>query len=126
MSRFLAIVCCAVLMTACASSPREGAATAGSQSVITREEIAASGFANMEDVITRLRPQYLRGRGRTTIMGPPDEVAVYLDNSHLGNATALRGITASSVVRVEYISGPDTGFRFGMNHPAGVIHITTR
>jgi hypothetical protein len=118
-----------LVLSACASAGAgDGppAASAGSQATITREEIAASGLTNMEEVITRLRPQYLRSRGQSSLRGPPDQAAVYMDFTHLGGPTSLRGIIASAVLRVEYISGPDTSYRFGMNHPAGVIHVITR
>jgi outer membrane cobalamin receptor len=124
----LLLLSCVILISACATASGTGApaATAGSHNVITREEIARSGFVTMEEVITRLRPQFLRGRGQSTLLGGADRVIIYMDNTQLGTASALRGITADIVVRVEFISGPDTSFRFGMNHPAGVIHIITR
>lgn len=103
-----------------------GPSAARGSNVINQDEIAATGLANMEDVIQRLRPQYLRVRGRTSIMNPKDEVAVYVDDVHSGTASFLRSIGANSVRRVEYVSGPDTGFRFGMSHTAGVIHIITK
>jgi hypothetical protein len=30
------------------------------------------------------------------------------------------------VLRVEFIRGPDTGFKFGLDHQAGVIHVITK
>jgi outer membrane cobalamin receptor len=94
--------------------------------VITREEIAATNMGNMSDVIQQLRPQYLRTRGRTSINLAGDQVAVYMDDVHMGSVSVLSQIGANGVKRVEYVRGPDTGFKFGLDHQAGVVHIITK
>lgn len=97
-----------------------------SANTITREEIAATSMGNMADVIQQLRPQFLRSRGRTSINLPADQVAVYVDDIHLGTTSVLNTISANNVLRVDFIRGPDTGFKFGLDHQAGVIHIITK
>lgn len=123
--RFATILVTTLSLAGCASSGGTGGQV-GRQNTITREEITATGLSNMEDVITQLRPHYLRGRGQSTISGGADRVSVYVDNAQLGGPETLRSVIASSVARVEFVTGPDTAYRFGMNHPAGVIHILTR
>jgi outer membrane receptor for ferrienterochelin and colicin len=119
-----------VLALGCASSGSTATADDQGQSrtsnVITREEIAATSMGNMADVIQQLRPQFLRTRGRTSINLPADQVAVYMDDVHVGTTSALRTISANTVLRVEFIRGPDTGFKFGLDHQAGVIHVITK
>ena len=80
----------------------------------------------MQEAITRLRPQYLRGRGQTSVTQGADRVQVYMDNLHLGGEESLRTIPANGVIRVEFVTGTDSGFRFGTTHPAGVVHIITK
>jgi outer membrane cobalamin receptor len=115
----------------CGAARRSGDATTSStrpsSSVITRSEIVASGLMTMQEVIERLRPHFLRSRGRSSIMRTSsDQVEVYLDDVYGGNTSVLRNIDATTVQQVEFVSGPETGFRFGRNHSAGVIHIVTR
>ena len=126
------IILGAALAVGCASSgsgtAEDGSAAPArsSSNVILREEIIATGPGNMEEVIQRLRPQFLRGRGRTSINLPADQIAVYMDDVHLGTVSVLNTIGANAVLRVEFIRGADTGFRFGLDHQAGVIHIITK
>ena len=47
-----------------------------------------------------------------------DEVAVYMDDVHVGAEDALRTISANGIQRVAYINARDTTFRFGANHAA--------
>jgi outer membrane receptor protein involved in Fe transport len=107
-------------------SEAPAAAQSRNSSVITPEEIAATNMSNMEEVIQRLRPQYLRTRGRTSINLVSDQVAVYMDDVHMGSVSVLSQIGTNGVKRVEYVRGPDTGFKFGLNHQAGVIHIISK
>jgi outer membrane cobalamin receptor len=121
-----------VIALGCASSGSTEAGPADDQgqsrtsNIITREEIAATSMGNMADVIQQLRPQFLRSRGRTSINLAADQVAVYMDNVHVGTTGALSTISANTVLRVEFIRGPDTGFKFGLDHQAGVIHVITK
>jgi outer membrane receptor protein involved in Fe transport len=85
----------------------------------------AANVTNMLDAIQQLRPQYLRGRGNSSLSGGSDQVKVYLNGSEFGGASSLRTLQPGNVERVEFVRGPDTAVRFGMNNPAGVISITT-
>jgi outer membrane cobalamin receptor len=126
-ARFFMTVCAAAAL-GCASGTGAGDTPSQSRNsnVITRAEIQAAGLANMQDVIQQLRPQFLRTRGRTSINLPADQVAVYIDDVHVGTANVLNTIGATGVMRVEFVRGPDTGFKFGLDHQAGVIHIITK
>ena len=123
------LVLLAVTALGCASggtTSTSGAAPATNRNMLLREEITASGVGNMHDAIQRLRPQFLRVRGQSSITQGGDRVAVYMDNVHLGAEDVLRTIGANGVIRVEYVNGPDTTYKFGSNHSAGVIHIITK
>jgi len=121
----------ALSATGCASSGDPATASAPAaqpnrQNILLREEITAAGVGNMQDAIQRLRPQFLRVRGQSSITQGGDAIAVYMDNVSIGGIDVLRTIGANGVLRVEYVAGPDTAFRFGSNHSAGVIHIVTK
>jgi outer membrane cobalamin receptor len=49
-----------------------------------------------------------------------------MDDVHMGTVAVLSTIGANAVQRVEFIRGADTGFKFGLDHQAGVIHIITK
>jgi hypothetical protein len=108
-------------------------ATAGSgargreSNVITEQEIATSHLQTAHDVIARLRPIYLRSRGRTTVnAGAIDYASVFMDGQYFGDISALRTIQAASIREIRYLNGPDAATRFGMQFGAGAIAITTR
>lgn len=129
-SSLLILLALATIPGCGAARPRDDGAVSTprrSSNIIARDEIAASGLMTMQEVIERLRPQFLRSRGRSSIMRTSsDQVEVYVDDMYGGNTSMLRNIDATTVQQVEFVSGPETGFRFGRNHSAGVIHIVTR
>lgn len=127
-------------LTACATSNTALPGSAASdRNSLSREEIVSVGTTNLHDVIARLRPQFLRGRGASSIVGNfdrqcnngqgcygPDRPEVYLDRAHLGGIDLLRTINTETVENVLFITGADTQIQFGMNHPGGVIHVISR
>lgn len=105
------------------------------RNLLSREEITGSGLTNLHEAIQRLRPQFLRGRGSSGISSNfdaecrcyrPDVPEVYMDRARLGTLDVLKSINVEQVRQVQFITGPDTNFQFGLNHPGGVIHIITR
>jgi hypothetical protein len=124
----------ALLLAACAGGG--GAPPVRPQrDLIRAEEIAASGAPTAFEVIERLRPEYLRGRGTTTVREAPvvsattpDPVLpqVYVNGVNAGSLEALRGIAATEVREIRFIRAADATTRFGTNHPNGVIEVITR
>ena len=123
-NRFGVLVLCAALV-GCAASAAGSTERRSSSNVLTRSEIVESGVTNLYDAIQQLRPQYLRSRGNTSLSGGSDQIKVYLNGSELGGTATLQTISATSVERVEFVRGPDTAVRFGLDNPAGVISVTT-
>ena len=85
-----------------------GCASAGAVShptkdynVITQDEITAQNGVNAYDVISHLRPQYLKTRGRTTIQQQPsvasEYAAVFLDSQFYGDLNSLRNIASINI-----------------------------
>jgi hypothetical protein len=123
-----------LLLAGCASAPQNGSSAARSSNVLTREEIVETGLVNMRDVLQRLRPQYLKGRGVSSTQNYDasckcyrvDEPDVYVDNQRLGGLDMLNSINSRLVESVQFITGPNTGLQFGASHPAGIIHVITK
>ena len=124
--RFLPRIAGLLLATACASS---GGGAPGStdlrgtrraSDVITAEEIAEVDVAHAYDLVQRLRPAFLRARGKSANT-QPQYATVYVDGIPRGKIEALRQITGSSVRTIRYLSGPQATIRFGIDHEGGAI-----
>lgn len=114
--------------TACASgSTGEARVPQPDRNVLTTSEIALSSGTTAHDVISQLRPQFLRARGLSTLALPvPATAVVYVDNMALGGIEALRNIDAQTLLRIEYMNAADATTRFGTDHTAGAILIFTK
>ena len=118
----------AFTLSACAVSPNggsNGGSGGGSYRVLTEEAIQGASEINVHDVIRRLRPQWLRPRGRTTLAGQgPDQPVVYVDGARYGNSLAdLQRMDPSQVVRIEWVEPINATTRFGTGHSAGAIMV---
>ena len=93
--------------------------------VITAEEIAGAHLSDAYSLVQNLRPNWLRVRGTSTL-SVPEVVRVYLDGSLLGGTDYLRQIATHSIHSLQYLSGVDATQRFGLDHGAGAILVSTR
>lgn len=113
----------AVLLPACASSG--GSAARGRDpDALEAEELAQHAQDSLDDVIRRLRGNWLRARGGS--IGGTDPVQVYVAGAKFGDAQVLRDIAVRDVLRVDYLSGPDATTRFGTGNGGGAILVTMR
>jgi outer membrane receptor for ferrienterochelin and colicin len=113
------------LVTACASTGA-GPGTHRDANVLTQEEIDASHEAYLYEAIAKMRPLFLKSRGRSTISSVPNDYAtVFLDGQRYGSLNSLRTIVASSVYDARYLSGTDAVTRYGMQYGGGVIEVRT-
>jgi hypothetical protein len=120
--RYLYVTAVATVL-ACASSGG-GSASPRDSNVITEQELSAIPVGNAYDAIERLRPLFLRSRGKTSINTPGTQYAtVYVDGVRYGDLNSLRNILASHVVDIRYYNGAEAGSRFGLQNTAGVIEI---
>lgn len=117
-----------LLSAGCASSPSGGMRPVPTdRRVITAEEILPSVGTTAYDVISQLRPEYLRSRGRSSLRTTEAPTAmVYVDNVQMGNLDALRNLAAHSILRVEYLGASDATTRFGTDHTGGAIIVYTK
>ncbi len=121
-----------VLAAGCASSggPR-AAAPPSTRDVLTAEEIAAAGVRNAYDAVSRLRPGWLIHSGTTRA---PHSIRVIIDDTPYmdpsgdavaGSSAALRGIQASEVLEIRFLSAEEATMRFGTGYTAGALLVRT-
>ena len=112
------------------------AAITESATVLTREQIEASGAADLGHLLRGVPGVSVSGAaGRTTVFlrgGDPNLTLVLLDGvplndptGVLGGAVDLSAISLDDVERVEILRGPMSA-RFGSEALAGAIHVLTR
>jgi hypothetical protein len=95
--------------------------------LITAEEIQAAERTDALQIVTALRPQWLRGRGTDTANpAARTRVVVYMDGIRMGPAESLASISASTVASIQYLDGQRATSRFGLDHGSGAILVTTR
>ena len=126
MKPFAVLVAAAVM--ACATAGTGGTSVdAGNPNIITAAQIAASQQTNAYDVVSRLRPNFLKSRGRTTVYAQGSDYAtVFLDGQSFGDLSALRNISAAQIRSIQFIRGTDAVTTYGMQYGAGVIDIRTK
>lgn len=115
------------------------------RSIITRASIEASGVTNAYELISGLRPEWLRaergvnqwsesargsgsGTGSTaSVEVTPGEptIVVYFNTSRLGGLESLRGIPIFDLQLVEFIGPQEAATRYGAGHAHGVIRLST-
>lgn len=126
-SSYLFVVALAGAM-GCASAPAGApAATSRQRDIITLVELENSSATNLHEAIQRLRPTMLRSRGRTTEATDISNFPrVYLDGQSYGDVNSLQNISVPTVREVRFINSSDATTRYGMNHSAGVVEVTSK
>lgn len=125
MRTWLAVFLLATL-AACASSGGNRSGS-GRRDVISLEEIQAANVSTAEELVRRLRPEFLRGRGQSSVADPEaNQPVVYVDGVRAGGTDALRNIAASDVREIRYIGAADATTRYGTGHIGGVIEVRIR
>ena len=120
----------ALLAPACAGSrPAEGpprSATRRNFDVITQEEIEQRAWSSAFDLVSTLRPQWVRQRGPDSFRGTSTPVQTYLDNTRLTGIAALASISTAGLRAVEWVDGVEASARWGLDHSQGAIVLRTR
>lgn len=102
-----------------------GGAGGGSPNVLTSAELEQVRELNCYEAVQRLRPNWLRTRGRVSML-TQQGIQLYVDNVQRGYVTELVSIRASSVERMRFLSAPEATARFGTDHVDGAVLVTTR
>ena len=110
-----------------------GAGSAGTprvqadRNVINQVELESVGSTNLYELIEKVRPNFLRSRGQTSLNTSGQEYpAVYVDGRPYGDIASLRTIITSQVALVHYYDAPAAAARFGAINAPGVIDVTIK
>ena len=114
----------AAMACASAGGSGSGSGTYRDPIVITEQEIGASNESNAFDVVQKLRPLFLKTRGRTSISaGGTEYASVFVDGQYNGDLSTLRNLVASQVREIRYLSGPEAGGKYGIRYGSGAIDV---
>ena len=94
---------------------------------VSSEEIRRSSASNAFDLVHQVRPNWLRGRGITSMRNREPEVpVVYLGPVRQGTVEVLRAFPTNGLVELRYMDGTSATTRYGDGHGAGVIQVVVR
>lgn len=94
--------------------------------MITTEEIAELPITTATEVVERLRPNWLRQRGPTSMRsGVPSLPIVYIDEVRTGGLEALYRVSSQIIREIRFINGRDATTKWGLDHGGGVIMVLT-
>lgn len=122
--RWLATLAVASLVAGCASAG--AGAPRMDRNLLTREQILETNRQNAYEVVESLRSNWLRTRGPTSLQGPEAVVQVYIDDNRLGGVESLRTINTAMIQFIRWYDGIAATGRWGLDHGAGVIYVSTR
>jgi hypothetical protein len=111
--------------------------SSGGQDIITEADInsRAADASNALQVIQKLRPQMLRGRGLAVLPNEGRTAAeatgaslpkVYIDNIAYGDLNSLSNVNASQIREIRYLNARDATTQWGTGHLGGVILVLTK
>ena len=111
-------------LTACGGSARGGIGSSLTPDLIGRDEMDGSSATNAYDLISQVRPNWLRGRGTPNLRGSQAPLpVVYLDDRRQGALEILRTFPTGGVAELRYINATTATTRFGNGHAGGVIQV---
>lgn len=89
---------------------------------IHADEVKLSEASNAYDLIRRLRPNWLRGRGTKSLKSPEKSYPiVYVDEQRHGDIDSLRNIPVEHILEIQFLNASDAAFQFGLDHTGGAI-----
>ena len=115
-----------IFATACSSAPGPATSAPADRNAITEAELTPFAGQPVRQAIQRLRPQFLRVRGPSTITNSAEAIVVYLGTTRMGGISVLETIPSNTVKSVQYLSPSDATQRFGLDHNGGAIVLTPR
>lgn len=126
----LALAAVLVVGAGCASSGERTDREYRNYNLLTSEQIQEVRASNAYEVVQRLRSRWLSGYGSTQLPGGGSagdfRVQVYLDGVHMGEIDRLREINYQEIEYIEYYPPQQASARFGFDHGAGAIMVSTR
>jgi hypothetical protein len=122
--RWFGTIALAATVTACASAGT--GAPRVDRNLLTQEQIQETNRQNAYEVVETLRSNWLRTRGPTSLNSQDAQIQVYIDDNRLGGIETLRTISTSLIDHIRWYDGIAATGRWGLDHGAGVIYISTR
>ncbi len=130
MHRLIISLLLSVMIAGCGSGPAPSSGLGfRNRTILTLEEIRESrtSESNAFDLIQKMRPEYLRSRGSSSLRSTvPMTAVVYVDDIRYGELDSLRTMSADQVYQIQYLNSSDATTRFGTDHLGGAILITTK
>lgn len=125
------------ILCACATASNQNTASSASGSTSTKlvkADIAATNLTSAYDVVSRLRPNWLRPPGMTITgissgTAPAKQVLVYVDGDQLGPTETLRNLTTNNIISIEFLTVTQAASQVrdnGADIAAAVIMVRTR
>ena len=113
------------LTAACSSNPAPADRPRFDASLITREQILEGQFTNAYDAVKMLRGSWLN-TVRPESFRYPAAIQVYLDGVRVGDISALSTVQTLPVQYIRYYNAQDATSRWGVDHGAGAIYVSTK
>ena len=114
-----------VLSAACRTI--ESGGPSRDRNLITAEELMAVPHSSVFEAVRALRPRWMQARAGLSLTNPEQQTArVYIDGQLRGELDEMWAILPGEVGEIRFMSASDATTRFGTNHIAGAIVITTR
>lgn len=120
----------ALASAACSSTgTKSGGPTRATRdrNLITAAELAEVTQQNVFDAVRRLRPAWLRLRGRgTASIDRESSIPVYLDGVLRGSTRLLGRLRPSQVREIRHLEPNEAAVRYGSSHRDGAIWVTLK
>ena len=114
-----------LLATGCVSSG-ESSGAGRSRDLITAEELMAVPHNTTFEAVRALRPRWLLPRNMASLRNQQRHTPrVYVDGQFRGEIDELTRLAPHEVEEIRFMSASDATTRFGTNHIAGAIVVTT-
>ena len=128
MNRAALVLIC--FLTACGSARSASSPTGYAfDRLVTYEEIRTAKYAGTTawDLLSKIRPNFLRSRGPSSLRDlTPVTAVVYVNGSLYGKLESLKSLNAEDLREIEFIDASEATTRFGTDHVGGAILIRTR
>src|ERR1700737_1598839 len=112
-----AVVAAAAVLLACHPQSQRLDDGSSMRNVITQGQIDSTGASNIYDVITRLRAEFLKDRGRISLKTNQHERAVvFLNDQENGIPEPMRNIPPGRISEIRYFTGTEAASKFGSQY----------
>jgi hypothetical protein len=110
------------LLLACSAPSASRGPSRYDSRILSGADLRHPVATNAYDLLRIRRPQFLRFGGPAGV----DARVVYIDGMRAGRIEDLKLVSTSIVNEIRLLSAPEASFRYGLDHPAGAIVVTTR